>query len=96
MKVNSKFVDMMNLEDLHCKDYSHHCMSISARGCRMPIQADVCKRSCGLCNGEQLHGFPTYPLHLPGKQLNTSLPGCNFWFTVLTFQNELFHLKHAF
>ena len=84
MKVNSKFVDVMDPRDLHCKDYSPHCKSVSASSCRMPIQADVCKRSCGLCNGKQLPGFPKplplplpspiplpHPLPLRGKRLHT-------------------------
>ena len=59
--------------DMHCKDYSDHCMTISANSCRMLILADACKRSCGLCNSEQSHGLPPLPLHLRGKPLHTSL-----------------------
>jgi len=54
-----------DLRDLHCKDYSHRCISISASSCRVPIEANLCKRSCGLCNGVQPPGFPTYPISTP-------------------------------
>ena len=39
-------------------------MTISAKGCMIPIQADACKRTCGLCNNNQLP-LPPQPLPLP-------------------------------
>ena len=39
-------------------------MTISAKGCMMPIQADACRRTCGLCNNNQLP-LPPQPLPLP-------------------------------
>ena len=54
-------------------------MTISAKNCMMPVHADVCKRTCGLCNDKQLPlpsvqlplGLPPLPLPLNGKQLHT-------------------------
>ena len=73
LKVNSKFANVIGLKDLHCKDYSHRCTSISASSCRVPIEANLCKRSCGLCNGVQPPGFPTYPISTP-----VPIPGLQF------------------
>ena len=56
----------MHPRDVFCKDYSHRCVTISVNNCTMPILADVCKRSCGLCNNNQLPGFPPLPTQLPG------------------------------
>ena len=56
----------MHSGDVFCKDDSHHCMTISVKSCMMPILAKVCKRSCGLCNNNQLPGFPPLPTQLPG------------------------------
>ena len=54
-------------------------MTISPKNCMMPVHADVCKRTCGLCNDKQLPlpsvqlplGLPPLPLPLNGKQLHT-------------------------
>jgi len=54
----------LDLMDMHCKDKSGRCMTISVNSCRMPILAEVCKRSCGLCNGGQLQVLPPFPFHL--------------------------------
>ena len=55
----------MHPRDVFCKDYSHRCVTISVNNCTMPILADVCKRTCGLCNINQYPGFP--PSNLTGK-----------------------------
>ena len=64
--------------DMHCKDKSGRCMTISVNSCKMPILAEVCKRSCGLCNGGQLQVLPPFPFHLQGKPLHTTLLCCDF------------------
>ena len=53
---------MDHLQKRPCKDDSHLCMTISS--CMMPILADVCKRTCGLCNDNQLPK-PSQQLPLP-------------------------------
>ena len=53
---------MDRLQDRPCKDDSHLCMTISS--CIMPILADVCKRTCGLCNDDELPK-PSQQLPLP-------------------------------
>ena len=63
--------------DMHCKDKSGRCMTISVNSCKMPILAEVCKRSCGLCNGGQLQVLPPFPFHLQGKPLHTTLLCCD-------------------
>ena len=50
---------MDHLQKSPCKDDSHLCMTISS--CMMPILADVCKRTCGLCNDNQLPLPPQQP-----------------------------------
>ena len=53
---------MAHLRNRPCKDDSHLCMTILAIQCRtMPILADVCKRTCGLCNNNQLPLPPQQP-----------------------------------
>jgi len=39
---------MTHLSNMPCKDDSRYCTTISARSCTQPLQADVCKRTCGL------------------------------------------------
>ena len=48
-------------------------MTILAKSCKMPLQADVCKSTCGLCNDNHLPlpSQPRPPLPLKGKQLDT-------------------------
>lgn len=62
---------MIHSGDELCKDYSHLCNIMSARTCMIPINANHCKRSCGLCYDDKLPGLP--PSHLPGKPLHTYL-----------------------
>ena len=73
LKVDTIFVDVMDLRDQNCKDNSPCCISISASSCREPIIAELCKRSCGYCNGLQPPGFPSYPLPMPVPK-----PGLHF------------------
>ena len=64
---------MTNSSNRSCQDYSPHCMTILAKSCKMPLQADVCKSTCGLCNDNHLPlpSQPRPPLPLKGKQLDT-------------------------
>jgi len=57
---------MAHLSSVPCKDDSHHCTTVSARSCMEPLQADVCKRTCGLCINNPLplpsQPIPPFPL----------------------------------
>lgn len=52
--------DVTNSSNRSCQDYSPHCVTILAKSCKMPLQADVCKSTCGLCNDNQLP-LPSQP-----------------------------------
>ena len=72
---------MPPLSNSPCKDNSHVCKFLlnPAKSCMDPTQADFCKRTCGLCNDNQLPlpsqpippGYPPFPLPLRGKKSNT-------------------------
>jgi len=53
--------DMTYLRHGRCKDCSHLCITISTKSCTKPILSDVCKRTCGLCNDNQLPLPPQQP-----------------------------------
>ena len=53
---------IIQILDVHCKDNSPRCTTMPAKYCNVPIEADFCRRSCGLCYAN--HGLP--PLHLRG------------------------------
>ena len=44
----------------------------------MPVLADVCKRTCGLCYDKVLQVIPPFPLQFRGKQLHISFHWKNF------------------
>jgi len=51
--------------DVHCKDDSPRCMTMPKRYCSIPTEANFCRRACGLCYANHLHGLP--PVHSRGK-----------------------------
>ena len=69
-----KLTGMTHLSNMPCKDDSRYCTTISARSCTQPLQADVCKRTCGLCNNNPLplpsQPIPPFPLPSTSKLLN--------------------------
>ena len=56
-----KLTGVAHLPNRPCKDDSHVCMTISTKSCITQILADVCKRTCGLCNDNQLPLPPQQP-----------------------------------